>query len=676
MPRPTSLSLAVPPGTSAVSSTVTSPTDDGSGMSSPVSTNPNHTIPGGASRHHKTSKSVPHNGSGRSSPREQPSSPDITSLPPFPPSPQITPKHGKESSKGFLSSLKNTKVSNRGPPIESTVRQVSEDTPRAQSRQQQQKLYSLKKASGSTPDLSLSSFDVHVDDNRAGLTSERSKRPIGASVGGETIANPSPTEPSFSRKPKPRFTNLIKRTQSIRTDNDGRRSKPTTPVSGTGPGRHGQLAPNDSDETSRAPQTAPLHPDRSLQAMMGSNIRGRSTDRPSSNHSSDHGSSRQGRPANSASNSHVALPGSNPGSHKENSGSHLFANIKNTSSKAADGIGRAGKGLFGKMNRRPSSTGREEGRHEPKIITLPLIEQTRKTRIAARLEDSRDKTEFWMPALPWRCIDYLNFRGCEEEGLYRIAGSEVQIRHWQKRFDVEHDIDLFAEPELYDINIIASILKAWLRDLPDEILPKSTQYRIQKEHPDAKEVPQMLKDELSNLPPCNYYLLFAITCHLSLLTAYAEKNKMNYHNLSVCFQPCMKMDPYCFRFLVEHWRDCWQGCHTEKEALEDEYRLLDGTISSGVNSSNSSTAIADDRDTTTPPNTGARNHQSKPAPLNFRRAGNEAPPATPAGIPQEANGHIRTASQLPELAPMKPLSPLTGEFSKASPKKTTSTSQG
>jgi hypothetical protein len=27
------------------------------------------------------------------------------------------------------------------------------------------------------------------------------------------------------------------------------------------------------------------------------------------------------------------------------------------------------------------------------------------TRISTRLEQSRDKTEFWMPALPWRCIE-------------------------------------------------------------------------------------------------------------------------------------------------------------------------------------------------------------------------------------------------------------------------------
>lgn len=39
------------------------------------------------------------------------------------------------------------------------------------------------------------------------------------------------------------------------------------------------------------------------------------------------------------------------------------------------------------------------------VINLPLVEQTRRTRIAKRLELSMDKTEFWMPALPWRCIE-------------------------------------------------------------------------------------------------------------------------------------------------------------------------------------------------------------------------------------------------------------------------------
>ena len=96
--------------------------------------------------------------------------------------------------------------------------------------------------------------------------------------------------------------------------------------------------------------------------------------------------------------------------HREGSGAraHLMTNLKNTSTRAADGLGKAGKGILGKITR-GGSYGKEGIEEEPpyvcSTINLPLIEQTRRTRIAKRLEDCKDKTEFWMPALPWRCIE-------------------------------------------------------------------------------------------------------------------------------------------------------------------------------------------------------------------------------------------------------------------------------
>ncbi len=169
--------------------------------------------------------------------------------------------------------------------------------------------------------------------------------------------------------------------------------------------------------------------------------------------------------------------------------------------------------------------------------------------------------------------------GAEEEGLYRIPGSGKEVKHWQRRFDSEFDINLFDEPELYDINTIGSMFKSWLRELPDEILPKAIQNKVATQCAGATTAPQLMRDELSRLPPFNYYLLFAITCHLSLLNSYAGKNKMDYRNLCICFQPCLKIDAFCFQFLVMDWKNCWQGCWTEKEYLEEEYRYeRDGSV--------------------------------------------------------------------------------------------------
>ena len=87
----------------------------------------------------------------------------------------------------------------------------------------------------------------------------------------------------------------------------------------------------------------------------------------------------------------------------------------------------------------------DDEHYQLKVINKPLIEQTRLTRISKKLEDSRDKTEFWMPAFPWRAIDYLNYKGSDVEGLYRVPGSGPQIKKWQRRFDEGMSIALSLE---------------------------------------------------------------------------------------------------------------------------------------------------------------------------------------------------------------------------------------
>jgi hypothetical protein len=129
-------------------------------------------------------------------------------------------------------------------------------------------------------------------------------------------------------------------------------------------------------------------------------------------------------------------------------------NIRNTGNRATDGL-RAAKGLLSKLSSKAghgdsshwhdrSSRNKEREEAEAqrayltksyKVINLPLEEQTRLTRICKRLEDCKDKTEFWLPAVAYRCIDYLNDKGMMHEGLYRVPGSEREIRNWIWRFD-------------------------------------------------------------------------------------------------------------------------------------------------------------------------------------------------------------------------------------------------
>ena len=80
-------------------------------------------------------------------------------------------------------------------------------------------------------------------------------------------------------------------------------------------------------------------------------------------------------------------------------------------SKSALSKAKTGGGHFltrlGKIGRSASNNEREipDSEYEIKVINLPLVEQTRITRISKDLVSCKDKTEYWMPALPWRCIE-------------------------------------------------------------------------------------------------------------------------------------------------------------------------------------------------------------------------------------------------------------------------------
>lgn len=80
----------------------------------------------------------------------------------------------------------------------------------------------------------------------------------------------------------------------------------------------------------------------------------------------------------------------------------------NAISKAKTG-GNALFNRLGKIGRSSSSHEREvqvsDSEYVLKVINLPLVEQARITRTSKNLGKCKDKTEFWMPSLPWRCIE-------------------------------------------------------------------------------------------------------------------------------------------------------------------------------------------------------------------------------------------------------------------------------
>ena len=251
---------------------------------------------------------------------------------------------------------------------------------------------------------------------------------------------------------------------------------------------------------------------------------------------------------------------------------------------------------------------------------------------------------------------------------------------------IEYDVNLLEQNDLYDVNTIGSLFKAWLRELPEEIFPLKSQDRLAEKYNTQERAPDELREVLSELSPWNYYLLFAITCHLSLLHAYQDKNKMTFHNLYVCFAPALRMNNDCFRWLVADWRNCWKGCVTEAEALKDEYRILDGGSPDSTSTESDKEAEDVNRNGNAGPQlskAGSDSAESQAfSPAKTRnRAGKEPKPikvSSPSrskddseistsreprtydhnGLAPNTPSHNRSASQLPELSFPQPISPI------------------
>ena len=323
-------------------------------------------------------------------PANEPMSPSVADFTQLPSSPtRSSQKHGRDPSKSFFSNLMASKSSHRLQSPERNGAESSEkqEKQRTKSRASSKDRFHSSKARGSTPDLPKA---ARMQEKTVEISSELNAPNADLDPANENEA----VQPLASRRAKPRFGGLLSRTKSIRVD-DGQRTaidrSNAEPVAVQQPDRDPQYG--------TAMKSAPLrsdHRERTLKDTIGSSVRNRSADRPGMQSQENLASTtRKDRPVPAP----VAVNREGPG---------LLSNLHHTGRGVGDRLGKAGKGFFGKITRSGSSNERDlmtDDSYTCTVINMPLVQQTRKTRIARRLEFSRDKTEFWMPALPWRCIE-------------------------------------------------------------------------------------------------------------------------------------------------------------------------------------------------------------------------------------------------------------------------------
>ena len=159
-----------------------------------------------------------------------------------------------------------------------------------------------------------------------------------------------------------------------------------------------------------------------------------------------------------------------------------------------------------------------------------------------------------LPAVVYRCIEYLRGKGAaNEEGLFRLSGSNTVIRALKDRFNAEGDIDLLAG-EYYDVHAIASLFKTYLRELPSTILTRDlhSEFTGVLELNDRSQKVAAFNILVHRLPPVNYALLYALSEFLLEVVQNCKKNKMTVKNVGIVFSPTLNIPaPAVSLFLTE-----------------------------------------------------------------------------------------------------------------------------
>lgn len=139
------------------------------------------------------------------------------------------------------------------------------------------------------------------------------------------------------------------------------------------------------------------------------------------------------------------------------------------------------------QNRQPLDNGRQgffgfkKAQTMPKSMTMlnmstPTIAEAPTVLFGSDLAERTEHERRQIPCVVTRCIEEVELRGMDMEGIYRKTGGNSQIKTIQEGFDKNGDFDI-SDPDI-DVTAVTSVLKQYFRKLPTPLLTFEVYDRI------------------------------------------------------------------------------------------------------------------------------------------------------------------------------------------------------
>ncbi|KAM6267255.1 protein FAM13A isoform 4-T4 [Spheniscus humboldti] len=142
-----------------------------------------------------------------------------------------------------------------------------------------------------------------------------------------------------------------------------------------------------------------------------------------------------------------------------------------------------------------------------------------------------------IPIVVWNIVEYLTQHGMTQEGLFRVNGSMKMVEQLRLQYERGEEVELVKDGDVYSA---ASLLKLFLRELPDGIITSALHPRFIQLYQDTRNDVQKesnLKELLKELPDAHYCLLKYLCQFLIKVAEHHVENRMNLCNLATVFGP-------------------------------------------------------------------------------------------------------------------------------------------
>ncbi|XP_026062607.1 protein FAM13A-like isoform X9 [Carassius auratus] len=141
-----------------------------------------------------------------------------------------------------------------------------------------------------------------------------------------------------------------------------------------------------------------------------------------------------------------------------------------------------------------------------------------------------------VPVVVRSMVEYLEKHGLRLEGLFRVNGNVRAVDNLRQRFDGGEEVDLHQDADAF---AVASLLKQFLRDLPEGLIHPSVHNPLIQLYQESSEDDfcKDLRELLLQLPDIHYSLLHYLCHFLSQVEQEQAYNRMTATNLGTVFGP-------------------------------------------------------------------------------------------------------------------------------------------